>query len=88
LFYFDIIKKKLLPKPRINRSTNYFDIDEEIRKNPSLKKIIVEKVNKIDKRKIVETDLVSLLEQHLANKNNWGMLLILLSSLEIITENR
>lgn len=84
LFYFDILKKKLLPKPTINRSTNYFDIDDEIRKNLSLKKIIKNKIIKINKRKIIESNLEPLLEKHLTNKNNWGMLLILLSSLEII----
>lgn len=67
------------------RTTNYFDLNDFIRNNLSLKKIIVDSIEGLKNRDLVPwIDLDKLLNKHMTGKANYGDALQVLASLELI----
>jgi asparagine synthetase B (glutamine-hydrolysing) len=87
------IKEKILKKvqgeSRWDKRVNYFDMNSEIRGNSSLRKIMKETISKLDSRELgFKTDPQKILKDHLSRKIDAGDILLTMSSLQIIMENR
>ncbi|MGA1822559.1 MAG: asparagine synthase-related protein [Thermoplasmatota archaeon] len=86
------LKERLLKKvqgpARRDRRLNYYDVDEEIRNNESLRRIVRKTIVGMDRRKLgLKHDPEILLKDHLARRRNAGGFLVTLSSLRIIEES-
>lgn len=84
LLYYSGFKKTVQTK-----KVNYFDINDFIRNNKSMKEIIIESLRKLKGRNLVPwIDLDLLLNKHLFYKANYGDALQVLASLEIILSSK
>jgi len=82
------IMKKVQGASRWDKRVNYFDVNEEIRTNSSLRKIVKRTVEDLDGRELgLRSDPDRILKDHLNRKIDAGGMLLTMSSLEIIHEH-
>lgn len=78
------ILSKINKKYIYKRNINYLDFENAIREKEDLKKVIVENINDLDDRKIIDwINIKNILKDHLNENMNYGNALLLLTSLEI-----